>query len=162
MATRGVKPILGLIVLLAWPCQGVGSRAEAGFALANSPPTAECSPGSLGFEFHLILNGDEPAKPQETCSSTGTATEPAPFAPGESPRSPYRDLLLAPGGVSNGTSSAGSPSSSGPGSGMGLSFIPPSDLGMSEADSSGRLYLADERLEPPPFATRHFRPPRVV
>jgi hypothetical protein len=158
--SRGVKPILGLIVLLAWPCLGLGSRAEAGFALEAATPTAERTPGSLGFEFHLILNGEEPAKPEETCSSTGSEKAPAPFTPGDAPRSPYRDLLLVPGGLSNGASSAGSPPSTGPGSGPALSFVVPSGIGTTEADSSGRLFLADERIKPPPFDSRLFRPPR--
>ena len=164
MSSRGVKPILGLILLLAWPCLGLGSRVEASFALGRSALAPERSPGSLGFEFQLVLNGDEPAEPEGNCSSTGMAKEPTPFAPGDSPRESGQplDILLIPGSLANGASSASSPSSSGSGSGANLSFILPSGVGMPEADPSGRLYLADDRLSPPPFATRFFRPPRVV
>ena len=164
MMFRGVKPILGLIVLLAWPCLGLGSRVEAGFALERSTLTPERSSGSLGFEFQLVLNGDEPTEPDRSCSTTATTKEPTPITPGDSPREPGRplDILLLPGNLANGTSCAGSPSTTGPGSGLSLSFILPSGIGMPNDSASGRRYLADDRLDPPPFATRFFRPPRVV
>ena len=163
MLSRGVKPILGLIVLLAGPCLGLGGRVEASFALGKSALAPERSPGSLGFEFQLVLNGDEPAEPEVPCPTTGTAKEPAPFMPGDSPRAPvpHRDLLLVPGGLTNGASSTGSPSS-GPGSGTGLTFILPVDFGVFGDSQSVRLVLADERFNPPPFASRLFRPPRAV
>jgi len=161
VSSRGLKPILGLIVLLAGPCLGLGGRAEASFALARSALAPERPPVSLGLEFQLVLNGEEPVEPEAPCSSTSATSEPAPVAPGESPRPParYHHILPVPTGLSNGTSSAGSPPS-GPGSGTGLIFILPSDCAMPGGGESGRLFLADERLNPPPFPSRLFRPPR--
>jgi hypothetical protein len=162
VSSRGLKPILGLIVLVAGPFLGLSGRAEAGFALGKSALAPERSPGSMGFEFQLVLNGDEPAEPEGTSRMTGTADETSPLVPCDPPRqpAPHRDLLI-PGGLSHGASSAGSPSP-GPSSGTGLSFILPVDSGVSGGDLSGRLFLADERFNPPPFASRFFRPPRVV
>jgi hypothetical protein len=157
-----VKPILGLIVLLAWPCLGMGSRVEAGFALGRSAFILERSAGSLGVEFQLVLNGDEPAEPEETTTSAAGNETPPP-SPRDTPRAPGRQVALpsGPGGASPGGSTAGSPPS-GPGSGTGLTFILSSDFSVQGADPSGRLFLADERLKEPPFASRLFRPPRDV
>jgi len=161
--SRGVKPILGLIVLLAWPCLGLGGRAEASFALGGSALTPERSPGSPGFELQLVLNGDVADEPPLTHSAAGMAKETLPLAPGDSPRAPSapRDLLPVPGGPSTNGASTGTPSA-GPGSGATLSFILPLGSLVPGADPSGLLRLADERLKPPPFASRLFRPPRSV
>jgi hypothetical protein len=159
-----LKPILGLLVLLAGPCWGVGGRAEASFALGKSALAPERPPASLGFEFQLVLNGDKPVELEAPCSSTGTIQESIPFAPADPPcRAPIRhhDMLLLPGGLSNGASSAGSPSSSSS-SATGLTFILPVGFGVLGGDQSVRLFLADERFNPPPFASRLFRPPRAV
>jgi hypothetical protein len=164
VSSRGLKPILGLIVLLAGPCWGLGGRAEASFALGKSALAPERSPGSLGFEFQLVLNGDQPAEPEVPSStSTNTARQPTPGMPGDSPHTPVpqRDLLLVPVDLSHGSSSTGSPSP-GSGSGTGLTFILPVDFWILGNDPAGRLFLADERFHPPPFASRLFRPPRVV
>jgi len=160
--SRGVKPILGLIVLLAWPCLGWGGRAEASFALGRSALTPERAPGSPGFELRLVLNGDADESPV-THSSAGMAKETVPLAPGDSPRapSPPRDLLPVPGGSPANGASTGTPSA-GPGSGTGLSFIMPLACLVPGTGPSGFLFLGDDRLDPPPSASRLFRPPRAV
>jgi hypothetical protein len=157
-----VKPILGLLVLLAWPCLGLGGRAQASFALGGSALAPERAPGSLGLEFQLVLNGGEPAEPEGTPSSSVPAEEATPFAPGDSPRAPAAPvhLLPIPGGLSTGTTASGPPSSSA-GSAGGLSIILPSNPAALGDDPSGRLFLADERFNPPPFPSRLFRPPRL-
>jgi hypothetical protein len=159
--SREAKPILGLIVLLAWPCLGLGGRVEGSFALGNSALAPERPPNSLGYEFELVFNGDQPAEAERPCSKPCTAKETAPLIPGDSPRTPvpHSDLLLVPGGLSHGGTSASSPSS-GPSSGTGLTFILPVDFGVLGDQQSVRLFLADERFNPPPFAFRFFRPPR--
>jgi hypothetical protein len=152
-----VKPILGLLVLLACPCLGLGGRAQAGFALGGSALAPERAPGSLGLEFQLVLNGGEPAEPEGPPTSA-PAEEDAPLPPGDSPRAPAAPvhLLPVPGGTSSGAPSSGA------GSGGGLSVILPSNPEALGGDPTGRLFLADERLHPPPFASRLFRPPRLV
>jgi hypothetical protein len=159
--TRGVKPILGLIVLLTWPCLGLGSRAEASFALGRSHLTSGRSAGASGFELQLVLNGEE-TESKASPSSLGMGKESTPFAPSEPSRAPFPPRNLLPRFIdllTAGESSTGT-SSTGPSSGPGLPFILPSGLLGPGVDQSGILLLADERVSPPSSASRLFRPPR--
>jgi len=160
--SRGAKLILGLIVLLAWPCLGWGSRVEASFALGRSVLPSERSASSPGFELQLVLNGGETSEPEVSYSSWGTGKETTPLEPHDSPRAPLppRDILSVLAGSFNTGASSTSAPPVGPGSGAGLSFILPLGSLVSRASQSGLLFLADERLDSLPFASRLFRPPR--
>ncbi len=158
---RGAKLILGLLVLLAGPAVGLGGRVQASFALGQ--PAPERPKGSFGLEFELVLNGEQ----GEPASSSGAAVrEEVPSVPEpEAPSWPHRPGKprpvpgdLQPSGTSSG---AGSPSS-GAGVAAGSSFLPPLSAQVFGAAVSGRLFLANERLKPPPFPSRLFRPPRAV
>jgi len=159
-----VKPILGLFVLLAWPCLGWGSRAEASFALGKSALAPEGSPGEPGFELRLVLNGMEAGEPERTSSSSSLGKETTPFGPGDPPRTPEtpRDFLPVPGGsLTHGATSTGAPSA-GASAATGLPFILPLGSLLLGGGPPRRLFLADERLNPQPIASRLFRPPRAV
>src|SRR5213079_3159863 len=86
--SRGVKPMLGLLVLLAWPCLGWGSRAEAGFALGKLALPSQRAAGSSGPELRLVLKGEEAADPDAAHASPGMGKETPPFSPGDPPRIP--------------------------------------------------------------------------
>jgi len=156
----GLKPILGLLMLLAWPCLGLGSRVEASFAL--SPERLKRTSGSPGAEIRLYLNSDE-MEQFGTGPGTGPRDDSIPITPNDAPLrlKLLRGFLAVPCTSQGEGSSSSSSSSSGSGSGSGLSFLclllssagPP-------AETSERLFLADERYKLPPFASRWFRPPR--
>jgi hypothetical protein len=161
--SRGVTPILSLIVLLAWPFLGWGGRAEAGFALRRVATHSGRLPGSTGAEFVLFVD-EQDACGVGLAGSTSSPGENAPLAPSDPSRptgllrSPF---LLASGSETGGTSSTRSPSS-GPQAGTGQGFILPVASRLSGTEQSGLLFLADERLDCPLIASRLFRPPRVV
>jgi len=149
-------------VLLAWPLLGPGSRAEAGFALERSALTAGQTTGSLGVEFQMVLNGGAPAEPERNDFAGDEAQESIRSLPAEAPFGPTQPLdLLAAFASPTGGAPAG-PSSAGSGPVAGLTFVLPLGVELVSVLRSGRLFLADERLNPPPFASRLFRPPRMV
>ena len=160
MSSRGVKPILGLIVLLAWPCLGWGGRAEANFALgqfSHQPDRPGCA---FGFEFALVLNGGDQAEASAAGSPGGTSAD-TPSVPEADP--PLRVFPRAPipahGDLQTGASSGPAPPT-GPGGGAGLSPLLPPHAPVLGREVSGLLFLANDRLRPPPFPSRLFRPPR--
>jgi hypothetical protein len=160
--SRELKPIFGLVVLLAWPCVGLGGRAEAGFALGRTPKLPGRSAEAPGFELRLVITGETTAEVEQTSSSSGIRIETPTHSPADSSRLPFlpRDLLLFfADALSNGTSSAGTGSVVS-GAASSLPFILPSGLLGPGVDQSGLLLLADEHLSPSPFASRLFRPPR--
>jgi hypothetical protein len=163
VSSREMKLILALLVLLTWPCLGAGSRAQASFAFGRSALAPERIPGSPGFEFRLILSGDEPVEPDGAPPSSGLGEEITPVTPRDASRGPAMPahLFPIPGGFSTGTTSTGIPSS-GPGPGPGLPFVLPLGAETPRAGLTGLLFLANERFNPPPFASRLFRPPRLV
>jgi hypothetical protein len=156
----GTKQLLGLFVLLIWPCLGLGSRAEASFAL--TPPAQKRTPGWLGVEVRLYLNGDETEQPG-AAPGNGPREDPSPITPNDAHLRLrlLRDLLAVPcGPQGEGSSSSGSSSpGSGSGSGMSCLCLPLGSAG-PQTEPSARLFLADERYRPPSFASRLFRPPR--
>jgi len=158
--SRGVKPILGLIVLLAWPLLGLGGRAEASFALGRLSRQPERSGCSVGFELALVLNGQEQTEASEARPRRGMRTE-TPSAPdGNVPNRVFpRGPLPADGDLQTGTSSGPVPPT-GAGVGAGLSLLPP-HVPLLADDASGLLFLAFGRLRPPLFPSRLFRPPRM-
>jgi len=158
--SRGGKPILGLIVLLAWPLLGLGGRAQASFSLGQLSRESHRPKCSLGFEFELVLNGEEQTEAAHANSPGGMSGE-TPSVPEADPAQrgfPQRPLPR-PSDLQTGTSSGPAPST-GPGGGAGLSLFPPVPAPVLGHDVSGLLFLANERLKPPPFPSRLFRPPR--
>lgn len=151
--------MLGLTVLLAWPCLGLSGRAEASFALAPSKLTED---RLLAAEFQHRLNSDKTDEHEEHGATGGRLIdEERPFAP-PCPTAPprFRDLFPAySGSQSQGASSTGG-SPPGSGAGVGMPFILTFEALLAGAERGGRLFLADERFKPPPFTSRWFRPPR--
>jgi len=161
--SRSAKLILGLTVLLACPDLGLDSRAQASFALAQGTRETDRPTCSLGFEFRLVLNGEGAEAPASL--SSGAVRDEAPSLPEpEAPRKPELPGKPAPAHgdfQTNGASSGAGPSI-GAGWGAGLSLLPPLRAQLLGAEVTERLFLANERLKPPPFASRLFRPPRAV
>jgi hypothetical protein len=158
---RGMVLILSLSVLLACPLLGWGGRAEAGFALRRVTPSVRLS-GASGAEFVLRVYDQDICDAGSVCSSSSPAGN-APVPPND-PHCPMRlpqPLFLLAGSSPAGASSTRAPSSKSP-SGAGLCFILPSASRTSGDEQSGPLFLADVRIDWPLFASRLFRPPRVV
>jgi hypothetical protein len=162
MLSRGVKPIVGLLVLLAWPCLGWGGRAEAGF-LRGVALAPRQSSDPLGGEFQTFASGENEDRSDMAPPLVGgqDAPAPAPDGPNRTPASP-RDLLLVFGGSPGGMSSRGGPTEQTGGGATGQPLVLPYVSPVPEDDASGLLPLRDERLAPPLAKSRHFRPPRVV
>jgi hypothetical protein len=157
-----VKPAIGQIVLLACLMLGSGGRVEAAFAVECSALTGEKAAGSLGVEFQMVLNGESPVEPDRGDLGAGRVPEGIPASPADTPFLPPQPLdLLVLGGSLSGAASSDS-SSFGPGSATGLSCILHRGVEISGLVRSGHLFLVEERLNPPPFASRLFRPPRLV
>jgi hypothetical protein len=159
---RRVKPILSLIVLLAWPCLGLGGRADASFALAASALEPRCCLGQPGFELQLALHHDTTENPVVSAAGSAGREEPTWPAPGPSHWDWFllNYCFLALGDLPiNGSSCAGFPSA-GSSSVPGMTCILLSASAVPTAEGAGWLFLADERFKPPPFASRRFRPPR--
>lgn len=155
-----MKPILGLIVLLTWPCLGLGGRAVAGFALGRTTPAASPSK-PVRFQLTLVLNEDEGDPPAEQ-GSGGVEDEGKTPQPMNAPSRyfPFRVIFPALSGLhGDGGPSTGSTSSTSAG-GAGLPLIFTLVSLVSRDEGSRRLYLWDERIKPPAFASRWFRPPR--
>jgi hypothetical protein len=147
-----------LLVLLAWPWMGRGGSAHASFALRRLDSSSERTL-SAGFALFVTVDGEE-------AGSCGASFEDADEGPRKQGAHEWADLLSpalsawpgfqtssAPGGMST----SGSPSGpGGPGPIAALTGnCPP--LGLETAE---RLLLDDDRFNPPPFASRLFRPPR--
>jgi hypothetical protein len=142
VSMRRIRRILPLVVLLAWPCLGLGGSARAGFALV------------------LAVDGAELEKSSESSSSGGAD-------PSKNGRDPafaelFRRLTPAWQGLQSSSSSSGtsSPSPTSGSGGSGLVGTLTQDCPLTGFEESERLFLADERFKPPPFASRLFRPPR--
>jgi len=139
--SRVAKSLIGLLVLLAWPCLGLGGSARAAFVI------------TLGADEALVSGASSGGAGEEGGSrDTGT--------PG---RASLPRHLVPAGPSFQPSSTAGGTTSSGPGAGPGG----PGLVGLLIADSprlqsvgTGILFLSDERFKPPPFASRLFRPPR--
>ena len=92
---------------------------------------------------------------------TGSSNNSAPPAPGGAPCAPQPGgIPITPDGLSHGGSAGGSPAS-GAGTSPTPSGLVPADFALRGLDLAGKLFLADERCNPQPFASRLFRPPRV-
>jgi hypothetical protein len=161
MLSRGVKPILCLIVLLAWPCLGWGGRAEAGFARGVALASGQTL-DPLGGELQPFACGENETRADMAPPKSGKdIPAPAPDGPGHTPTSP-RDLLLVLGGSLGGGMSSRGGSSAPPGGGAGLLCLLPFVSHVPGADPSGLMLPEDERLPLPSSASRLFRPPRAV
>jgi len=159
---RGVKLIVGLIVLLAWPWLGCGGSAQASFSLGQHSRGPERPRCSFGFEFELVINGEEQAEAGDSNPSGGMSGE-IPSVPDSDPLRqsvlPRAPIPAHDGPQTSGTSSGPAPPS-GPGGGGGSCLLPPLGAPLLGREGSGLLFLANERLKPPPFPSRLFRPPR--
>ncbi len=162
VVSRSAKLILGLSVLLACPELGLGNRAQASFALAPLSREQDRPKCSLGFEFELVLNGEE-SKEIPGTTSAGAVRDEAPAAPGPAQPPTPRDLRglfhVQDGLQSNGASSSSPAPSSGPG-GSGLYLVPPQSAQVLGVEVSEFLFLTDNQFKPPAFPSRLFRPPR--
>jgi hypothetical protein len=162
MLSRGVKPIVGLLVLLAWPCLGWGGRAEAGF-LRGVALAPRQSVDPLAGESQTFAGGENEGQSDMAPPLVGgeDAPAPAPGGPNRTPASP-RDLLLVFGGSPGGMSSRGGPTEQTGWGATGQPFVQPYVSPVPDADASVLLPPGDECLAPPLAKSRHFRPPRVV
>jgi hypothetical protein len=130
-------------------------------ASSSAGPVRDRPNRSVGFEFGLVLNGDGAQTPAGPASAAVCGDVPSmpespstPGLPGK-PAPAYRNLQT------NGTST-GAGTSAGADPGAGLSGLPPVRAQLLGADASELLFLVNERFRRPPFASRHFRPPRAV
>lgn len=151
--SRPAKPLLGLVVLLAFPWLGLGSSARASFVVGQ-------------FGSDRAKSSAVPLDNEGTGCGTSSARTGHEDRPGEeeSPwaNSPSRWLLAAWPGLQTGSSTGGASapgSASGPGGAglVGILTLASPSLGPEGAE---RLFLCDERFKPPPFCSRLFRPPR--
>jgi hypothetical protein len=120
------------------------------------PPNTSRPPDHVGS----LARSNRPPRTLQTASGSNAV----PLAPGGIPCLPsYNRVPIAPGGLSNGGSAAGSSANgAGVGTSTSVSCIVPADCALPGIDLTGKLFLADERLNPPSFASQLFRPPRVV
>jgi hypothetical protein len=144
MSSGGLRLGVGLLALLTW--LGPVSSAEAGLAF-NRGAFEPAWPWSAGADGMLAQARQSP----DASKSSGAPTEgqsPAPIPP------PGPFPATQPG------TSAPSGGPTGGGATLGSSCLPPPSAWRLAAEAVGQLFLADERLKPPPFASRLFRPPR--
>jgi hypothetical protein len=159
MLSRVAKPLLALIVLLAW--LGLGDSARASFVIRQRTSSPKRVQTSAGFTLVVMLDEEE-SGPSEL-PADGTSDQDRSRNEGNPWAAPLPGpLLLAWSGVQTG-SGAGSTSTSGPTStpgGVGLTAILDPNSTAPPAEGANLLFLAEERFKPPPFASRLFRPPR--
>jgi len=152
MRSPGAKPILCLLVLLAWPCLGRDGRAEAGFAPGVSTLSPTQSLSSLA-EVETALGreseANDMAPPKQEKNDRPV---PGPVSP--------RDLLNLPGCAPGGMTSRGGGGPTGPSGGSVLPLLPTYTYQVPGADASGLLPPDDEGLDLPRLEFRLFRPPR--
>jgi hypothetical protein len=162
MLSRAARLMLSLIVLLACSELGPAGRVQAGFALGRLTQEPEPPKYSFGLEFELVVNGEGAEAAVPPATSAGMSGE-APIAnESDHPRPPDLPpgVIPAHGGFQSRGASSGAGPSTGSGGGTGLYLVVPASAQVLAGEASGRLFLADERWKPPPFASRLFRPPR--
>jgi hypothetical protein len=149
-----LQPVLALAVLVAGPLLGCRGEVCAGLVLNQAAPPS-LSLGLLdreaGSSSSSFQGSGEGAPPLDVDA------EPAPGRPGKEARAADR----LPGGLRPSDGGAGSPPS-GPGSGGPVLYAIVSAPVVPQATRSALLFLNDTLSWPPPFASRLFRPPRVV
>jgi hypothetical protein len=158
MPSGGVKPIFGLLVLLAWPCLGIGGCAEAGFARGIVLPPRDAL-DLLGPR----AGGAADSEIDDAASMTPPTQEkdaPAPGCPSREPAAP-RDLLHF-FGCAQGAGMTRSRLRAPTVWGAGLPFVLPFISQVPGIDSSGDLPPEVERIAPSLFEPCLCRPPRAI
>src|SRR5262245_22837576 len=154
MSAWRMKLFLGSLALLAWPWLGGGGRAGAGFTPGQLVLVSDNDTNTFTFGLRPALTRDQR---HDVTLGMGSEAAPPPGRP-NSPWLPDRDHK--PGGPEAAEGMSSQPPSGSSGGGGQFAALP--ENAAPEGAATGRLFLLVKRYKAPPFASRLFRPPRVV
>ncbi|MCI0641906.1 MAG: hypothetical protein L0Y72_30565 [Gemmataceae bacterium] len=148
------KTILGLVVLLGWPCLGLGSRADAGFVVGTSIEAVEGDQSSSWeWVVRSFRRSDDNAPRRQAPEWTGSSVPQDTLPPG-TPVPTRGPRLANPDGEGCHSNAPSGPN--GPSLVMNVNSRP----ALAQPTRVGLLFLSDSPYQPDPPGSRLFRPPR--